>query len=283
MQSLEWDLGVIFCIHMNGNGERPKNREPLDLEEVLRDTDTGESELAFALYERDKPITQPELESAFLYAPLQPGALLPAEGATILDADGSATLTLPNPELISALRAADPRISVFDESLLVRDAEGKLITQRGSIDRTYNENVSARLAEQVLRDFPNEESILGRGIAASINGPVYDGKNLLIKDIRHTLQTGSDGRSDITLLAGVGRDGERAPSLDHYINKYLISGQRGLRKRVDPEAARTIFPVLLIYDRSKMKATGGYTFVLPSDPKEREACILKAYIAPRPE
>ncbi|OGG53327.1 hypothetical protein A3C20_04800 [Candidatus Kaiserbacteria bacterium RIFCSPHIGHO2_02_FULL_55_25] len=265
---------------MTGSGERP---QPPNIDEILKRAAMDDGWLESIVAPKEKIITPSEVEDAFRYTPLQQGAVLAAEGTVISDATGRAALTLPNHELVAALRAADSRISAFDERLLRRDTHGRLVTQGRSTDVTYNINVSMPLAAQVLQDFPSQESLLGRGIAASINGPVYDGKNLLVRDIRHILRLGDEKGEKGTLLAWVGRDSENVPGLHDRINQFLISGQQGLRTQISPEVARTIFPVLLIYNKSKVKAAGGYFYVLPSDPAEREKCILKAYIAPRPE
>src|SRR3989344_1343501 len=266
---------------MSGNGERPK---PPSIEEMLRKASTEDSGLGSIVFaNKEKLITPSEVEDAFRYTPLQHGATLAAEGIVISNATGDVGLTLPNPELVEALHTADSRISSFDESWLKRDPHGKLMTQERDTEVTYNINVSMPLAAQVLKDFPDEKFLLGRGIAASINGPIYDGKNFLVRDIRHVMRLGDEQGEDSTLLAGIGRGSENVPNLHHRINQFLISGQRNLRGRVTPEAARTIFPVLLIYDKSKVKPMGGYAYALPNDPSERETCILKAYVVPRPE
>src|SRR3989344_6857087 len=265
---------------MSGNGERPK---PPTIKEILRKAATEDSGLGSIFARQENLFAPSEVEDAFRYTPLEDDGVFAAEGTVISDATGRAGLPRPNPDLVGALHTADTRISAFDESLLKRDTHGQLLTQGRNTEVTYNINVSIPLAAQVLQDFPDEKVLLGRGIAASINGPIYDGKNLLIRDIRHVLRLGDEKGEKGTLLAWVGRDSENVPGLHDRINQFLISGQQGLRTQISPEVARTIFPVLLIYNKSKVKAAGGYFYVLPSDPAEREKCILKAYIAPRPE
>src|SRR3989344_6735140 len=265
---------------MSGNGERPK---PPTIKEILRKAATEDSGLGSIFARQEKLVAPSEVEDAFRYTPLRDDTVFAAEGTVISDATGRAGLTLPNPDLVAALHTADTRISAFDESLLKRDTHGQLLTHGRNTEVTYNINVSIPLAAQVLQDFPDEKVLLGRGIAASINGPIYDGKNFLVRDIRHVMRLGDEQGEDSTLLAGIGRGSENVPNLHHRINQFLISGQRNLRGRVTPEAARTIFPVLLIYDKSKVKAMGGYDNALPNDPSERETCILKAYVVPRPE
>jgi len=225
-----------------------------------------------------------ESEEAFAYGTLdKDGGPLKAEGRVISNAEGKPLLTLPNPELVESLHTADRRIESFDSSLLKLSEDGHLLNWSNNEDYEYYKRISAPLAAQVMKEFPNEEALLARGIAASLNGAVTDGNALLVRDIRHVLHVGNEIKSPGTLMASVGIDEENMPFMHHRINQYLISGQWGLRRKLPSESAKNIFPVLLVYDKSKVQAGGGYYYALPDDEASREACILKAYILPRPE
>lgn len=232
----------------------------------------------------EKPVKPVQLEEAFQYAALgNEEKKFTAEGDTVRDATGRALLTLPNPDLVRALCVMDSRIGMFDSELLIRDEHGQLPEASRNIEWMYKKYVSDPMAGIVMKDFPNEKMVPARGIAASINGALYDGNTVLVRDIRHVLNLGDEKGDAVTLMAGVGLGENSTPVTHERISQYLISGQSRLRERFSPEQGATIFPVLLVYDKSKVKGIGGYSFMLPSDPVERSTCILKAYILPRAE
>jgi hypothetical protein len=268
---------------MNGGPEG--GRKPLDLRAILEKADAEARELESILpRKKERAINSSELEEAMQYAVLsREGRPLQPEGGVIHDSAGGFSLTLPNPDIIQALHVIDNRINSFDFNRLKLNEQGTLSVGGSNIDSNYNKNISAPLAAQVLEDFPSETMLLARGIAASINGPVYDGGALLVRDIRQILRLGDEKGDEGTLMGSIGLDSENMPAMHHRVNQYLIAGQANLRQRFPAESAKVIFPVLLVYDKNKVKALGGYDYTLPNNAAERSACILKAYILPRPE
>ncbi len=262
--------------------EREPSRKPPDLASILEKALTEKSGLEMQFANQEKAISPSDIEEAMRYAPLRKdGIPLEAEGVVILDESQRPALTLPGAELVEALHAEDNRIEAFDVASLKLDGQNKF-SRGANLDAAYYAGVSTPLASRILKDFPGKKTLRARGIAASINGALYDGRRLLVRDIRQILRIGDEKGDESTLMASIGRDDQDVAHIHDRLNQYLISGQDSLRRRFPPEVGKSVFPVLLVYDESKVKFVAGYAHMLPTDPAERARCILKAYIFPRP-
>lgn len=142
------------------------------------------------------------------------------------------------------------------------------------------------LSEQVRQDTSDYGLVGVRGTSCSINldedFKLYPERLVSpgsVKTIIDILNAGVENGEDFARMGGF--DTETQDSLKHNYRttQWIVSHTEGIRREVTElngeEAAHSIFPVLLVYDRSKFpeKAT-----TLPSDPEERKKVILKAYI-----
>lgn len=205
--------------------------------------------------------------------------------------DGGMLLEVPNPEAIEALRRYDSRVSTFSYEIgtsYERIAKDARLHNNHIGEAGYNELVSAPLAKKLAEKY-KDRKIAFRGIMCSINGTVYS-EGILVRDIREVSQLGDEQARDTTLVAGFTSDQKiehgKIPedlTLHYRVNQYLsYSNFFGMDLR-DPGAADKLFPVLLVYDSTKLVKSGDnmYSYNLPNDPIEKGAIILGAIVLPR--
>lgn len=198
-------------------------------------------------------------------------------------------LTAPKQELIDKLHQIDPRIEYFHYQLPEKyksqlDSNGRL--QLGQIhEYEYNDVISEPLADKVANEFPDIKQLAIRSVTVSINGGIADiNKAIAVRDIRHVLHDGSDQPQDYINAARISFNESKNHYILHYrVSQFLYEGpgiiRRDIQKKgLNQELNDKIFPVLLVYDLSKLESPKGYLHGLPSDPDERKNIILKAII-----
>lgn len=179
-------------------------------------------------------------------------------------ADGShAKVERPTDVAIEALRQEDPRIDAIH------------------IAHPTRESLEYAIVAQLDRDFAGESAIGIRSIQASIDGLVTDGA-ADVRDIRDILQEGDMLGRDVVNLAGFqpAEDGADTEGRLHY-HVIDFAAETGLFRKMalgGVEDANRVFPVLLVYDHTKMSRKTGYGYGLPAGADERAAVIRKAYV-----
>lgn len=178
--------------------------------------------------------------------------------------DGSGTkVERPSDAAIEALRHDDPRIDAI------------------RVSEPTREGLEHAIAAQLDRDFAGESAIGIRAIQASIDGLATDGV-ADVHDIRDILQEGDMLGRDVVNLAGFQPAEEGADTSDrlhyHVIDFASETGQFREMALSGVEDANRVFPVLLVYDHTKMQRKGGYGYELPAGADQRAVVIRKAYV-----
>ena len=210
-------------------------------------------------------------------------------GRSLFNPEGKLLLAVPNHEMIAALSADDPRITSFAYDLTALGES--MVTSDGKVkapsisEPSYMGIVSSPLAAQVMKDFPDVPSFKVRGIAASIDGTIHDGTSQ-VKDLREVLKLGDEqGRAHMNVASLDIDDETGKPSIHYRVNQYLMGGSTSVRWELPKDDAEKVFPVLLVYDPTKLRKPprpDEYRMFLPEDPQERASAILKAYVLPYP-
>lgn len=201
----------------------------------------------------------------------------------------------PTPEQIARLKE-NPKIEYFPtrvpedwiKNMPLTDADMESIRMPGMpTDFVYNELVLNRLEKYVANIYKDRFPIGIRGTVASIEGPIINGQ-IRINDIQQMLAEGSDRGGDETNIAIMDKTKFEDPWMDpqiHYRTKqWIAQSSQEMRKALeaDPEARKKIFPVLFVYDLSKLKPGTHYGGKLPDSQEERAEAIIKAYVTDYP-
>lgn len=202
----------------------------------------------------------------------------------LFSSSGKLLLESPNPHLIKAL-TDDPRIEYFPYQI-PESVKPHLPIDNETADyflkneeSMFADFVGNFLASHIKETFKGNLPVSVRGIACSINGGFYS-DGMLIRDIRQVMELGDEQERDSTLITGIGENTEK---LHYRSNQYLVSGVESLVTVIkNPENRAKIFPVLLVYDKTKLSNVRGYSADLPKNQQERAGAILKAYILDKP-
>jgi hypothetical protein len=146
-------------------------------------------------------------------------------------------------------------------------------------DRFYQEMVEDPLGEHIAREFQGKPILL-RGSACSIENHIVHGA-IQIKNVKEVIRDGCeyDDKESIALTSFDAYH-QRIASLT---TLWLKKSPRNLRNLVGKHSHATqIYPVLLVYDGTKLQKGSGYTFNFHPTRASRSQAILKAYITDYP-
>lgn len=173
-------------------------------------------------------------------------------------------LERPTDEIIEALQEADSRI----DPVHIADPDDPLALERA-------------LAAKLDADFADEEVVAIRSIQASLDGTV-SGRSLEVLDIRDILNNGDIHRREAVNLAGfkVGEvDTDGADRIPHRVVDFASDTELFREDAMGgAEGADRIFPVILVYDHSRMERVEKYGYKLPEADTDRASIIQKAYV-----
>lgn len=178
---------------------------------------------------------------------------------SVRDVSPGVTFEQVHDTYIERLRQDDPRIDVIHVAGGLEDA----------------------VATKLDSDFAGEELIALRSIQASLDGLVSDGSTD-VHDIRDILRAGEMQNRKTVNLAGFkpGSDRHAFDRVHHRVVQYAMQTDF-FRDCVlgGAENSDRVFPVILVYDHTKLSGAGGnYRQELPKDELERASIIRKAYV-----
>lgn len=149
----------------------------------------------------------------------------------------------------------------------------------GIPDNLFNLDAVVRPLEQYLAEKYAGRKIALRGTACNVRTRpvVIDGKNILnpFQIIQRGVET-QENHAPMTPF-----DSGRA-EIYHRSAQWLVDHPREFREKAKEEGedlGESIFPILLVYDRSKFPENSTR---LPDDPEKRSQCILEAIILDYP-
>lgn len=213
--------------------------------------------------------------------------------------NGKPILSTPSPDQIVKINS-EPRAEYFSTlgskpevvaSWLKFGGIDKIPGVVGQFNKTayeyHQKHVLGPLLERVSSEFGiAPTNVVLRGSAGSIDEPVDAKTYGKILTLDQMLKAGSDTGKNRTRVASfedpinpksVTEDAVTLYGRGH-ADAYLQSWSAMLRNDlINEENAKSIFPILFIYDASKLKRDN-HDQVLPDDPREREKVIIKAYV-----
>lgn len=141
----------------------------------------------------------------------------------------------------------------------------------------FTQMVTDFLDDQIARDFPDHPIGL-RGTACALNGHITH-NGMHIRSIEEILRNGTE--REATTTAATSFDPEH-PDIPNRSLQWLIQHPQEIRALLQdaPDLAKTVFPVLLVYDAQDWVKTQSST--LPISDQFRSQAILKAYILDYP-
>lgn len=169
------------------------------------------------------------------------------------------TIERPTDAVIEALQQDDSRIDV--------------------VHKPQHGNLWEAVADKLDKDFSSEEVIALRTVEASLDGLVSNGK-IEVHDLRDILREGEILGRDYVNLGGF-HPGKRGSHSAIHERVMQYGEQTGWFRTVRLDGvggSERVFPVLLIYDQSKMGDISGYSASLPKNPVARARVIRKAYV-----
>ncbi len=216
------------------------------------------------------------------FKPLYAGTLKDGKRA-FKDQTGMALLFSPPKELIDQLEK-DPRIEYVNFEKLPNEVLIQLQREKSEVHLAaiYRRGLEDFLAVKIRDEFKDQLPVGVRGTAASINGGVYS-NGLLIRDVRQILDMGQEQGKTTTKMREFpepGSNGEFYYEISNYPIKYTGKASHNLSGGLEAEGeADKVFPVLLVYDLSKVERTDDlFVINLPESQEDRKGVLLKAYI-----
>lgn len=213
--------------------------------------------------------------------------------------NGKPILSTPSPEQIAAVNA-NPKAEYFSTLGPTPEVTPKLLVPFG-IHRIpgvlehfnkegrvyYEQYILGPLLEKISSEFGiSPPNLALRGSAGSLDRQVDTKTYGKILTLEQMLKAGSDTGKQKTRVAsfdkGIDPKSVTENSITTYArghsDAYLQSWSAILRNDlINDEDAESIFPMLFIYDISKLRRDK-HDQVLPDDPKLREQAIIKAYV-----
>lgn len=228
-----------------------------------------------------------------------------AEGRSELSArglylpNGKPILSTPSPEQIAAINA-NPKAEYFSTLGPNPEVTPKLIVPFGihripgvltHFNKTgrvyYEQYMLGPLLEKVSSEFGiSPPNLALRGSAGSLDKQVDTKTYGKILTLEQILKAGSDTGKQKTRVASFDEKIDPKTVTDEtftsyargHADAYLQSWSAMLRNDlINDEDAKSIFPILFIYDTTKLRKDN-HDHVLPNDPKLREQAIVKTYV-----
>ncbi len=150
---------------------------------------------------------------------------------------------------------------------------------RGGTEKLFMRYIIDFLVLHMKKEL-GEKFLVGlRGTCCSVDGSINAG-GLQVMDIKDVVQKGNERSHNEAPMTGFG---DESNELHYRTQQYLVWSAQHLRRDLSeyPEQAAKIFPVLLVYDKSKMNMQEGGAYLkvtLPDSEEEASQAIIKAYV-----
>ncbi len=151
----------------------------------------------------------------------------------------------------------------------------------------YEKHVLGPLLEKVSSEFGiSPPNLALRGSAGSLDRQIDTKTYGKILTLEQMLKAGSDTGKQTTQVASFDKEIDPKSITEDAVTSYgrghadaYLKSWSGMLRNdlIDQEDAKSIFPILFIYDTTKIKKDH-FDHVLPNDPKLREQAIVKAYV-----
>lgn len=221
-------------------------------------------------------VTEKEVETLELVPPRKP-----VLENKLFKSKGGAKLLTPDQDVIRIAMTQEEKLHYFSVASTVEFAED---VESKISDAGFSDLVFEPLIDQVKKDFPDYSQLSFRGGMASINGTqTYEyGHSATIPDVTEIVKNGGD-RTDTfnAATANMADETRRIRTEMHRVNQYAHDT---VMRRFDidgdaPEVADTLFPVVSVYDTSKLqKAKGNVWAVQPKEGVTASEALLATYV-----